>query len=79
MKNKKKQKKVASTGDSAIPMTQWASNMCKHRGRFPICKNKINIRIHISGISDIKLKRTDTTLDLSQKAVQKFSLVIGLI
>ncbi len=58
----------ASLGGSVRPRTlcSWvlASQLTRERG------TKINLIIdyHRSDISEIKLKRTDTTLDLSQKA-----------
>jgi hypothetical protein len=64
------ERKVASTGGSAIPVTQWE----------PTCASAVasslNAKIRLINddpyriISDIKLKRTDTTLDLSQKAAK---------
>ncbi|KAG2570373.1 hypothetical protein PVAP13_7KG073609 [Panicum virgatum] len=46
-----------------------ASHYC---GLSPI-KNKFNIKVGYAHISDIKLIRTDTTLDLSQKAEKGMS------
>jgi len=47
----KKQSKTsvefASTGGSAIPVTQWEANMRKHSGQLPGFKNKINIRTDV--------------------------------
>jgi hypothetical protein len=68
--NDRKENDVASTGDSAIPVTQWEST-CASAAASPR-----NAKIRLINddpyriISDIKLKRTDTTLDLSQKAVK---------
>jgi hypothetical protein len=67
-KRRWKNKRVASTGGSKIPVTQWeptcASTVASSR--------KLKIRLINDDpqrtISDIKLKRTVTTLDLSQKA-----------
>ena len=43
--------------------------MYKYRGCSPTCKNKYNqIDFFRRRIPEIKLRRTDTTLDLSQKA-----------
>jgi hypothetical protein len=59
-------RRQCNTGDTV------GADMRKHSGQLPDCKNKINIKKSTnSGISDIKLKRTDTTLDLSQKAVKR--------
>ena len=45
-------------------------------------KNKNNLECHRSDVSEIKLKRTDTTLDLSHRAlkmmVSMFHVVIGM-
>ena len=57
-----------------IPTTQWAegnvqARLSKTNIARMVNKNKINQKTDPSGIvSVIKLKRTDTTLDLSQKA-----------
>jgi hypothetical protein len=65
-----KKSDVASTGDSAIPVTQWESTCAS------AAANPRNAKIRLINddpyrtISDIKLKRTDTTLDLSQKAIK---------
>ena len=45
-----------------------ASTMSKPSERRPRAKNKNNLECDRSHVSEIKLKRTDTTLDLSQKA-----------
>ena len=42
--------------------------LCKHNCWVASLKNSFNIETGISSIPDIKLIRTDTTLDLSQKA-----------
>ena len=42
--------------------------LCKHNYWVASLKNSFNIETGISSIPDIKLIRTDTTLDLSQKA-----------
>jgi hypothetical protein len=42
--------------------------ICKHRGNYPKSKNRNNQCGLLRDLSEIKLKRTDTTLDLSQKA-----------
>jgi hypothetical protein len=42
--------------------------MCKHRGNHPKPKIRIITIGLLRDLSEIKLKRTDTTLDLSQKA-----------
>lgn len=62
-------KRFASQGGSVRPRTRCQESMRKHRGirrRDPKMRiiNDISRRI----ISEIKLKRTDTTLDLSQMA-----------
>ena len=44
------------------------SSMRKHRGNRTRCKNKNNLEWVLGPVSEIKLKRTDTTLDLSQMA-----------
>jgi Fe-S cluster biosynthesis and repair protein YggX len=55
-----------------IAWRQWSTKdtveifMSKLSGRSPRDKNKYNQCYHCRGISEIKLKRTDTTLDLSQ-------------
>ena len=55
----------------------WRDVQCRSHPGFPLCKhnywvaslkNSFNIETGISSIPDIKLIRTDTTLDLSQKA-----------
>jgi len=43
-------------------------DMSKPSGPSSSFKNKYNLECHRSDVSEIKLKRTDTTLDLSQKA-----------
>ena len=58
----------ASPGGSVIPGTQWVRPCTSAED--PSLKTKISI-IKIGllrDLSEIKLKRTDTTLDLSQKA-----------
>ena len=45
-----------------------SSGMRKHRGHRTRCKNKNNLEWVLGPVSEIKLKRTDTTLDLSQMA-----------
>lgn len=64
----KKRKRFASPGGSVIPGTLWMES-CASTAE-TILKPKI--RIILIGLnrdlSEIKLKRTDTTLDLSQKA-----------
>jgi hypothetical protein len=43
-------------------------SMCKHSGFSAKDKNKFNLDAILRLLPEIKLKRTDTTLDLSQKA-----------
>ena len=43
-------------------------NMSKPRGLNAVDKNKFNLDAFLGKLPEIKLKRTDTTLDLSQKA-----------
>ena len=69
-RNAMKTELVASPGSSVIPGTQWAAASCAsaeetapERPKMRIIKDRV-----IDHISDIKLIRTDTTLDLSQKA-----------
>jgi hypothetical protein len=69
---KSKKQEFASTSGSVRPVTQcretWASPEISLR------RTKINlIKADLGRISEIKLKRTDTTLDLSQKALEKQS------
>jgi len=42
------------------------ASICKQRGKPPGGKNKNNLDAKRISLSEIKLKRTDTTLDLSQ-------------
>jgi hypothetical protein len=62
---KKRKKEFASPGDSVIPGTLWVKT-CASTEAFSL---KPKIRIITIGLlrdlSEIKLKRTDTTLDLS--------------
>ena len=61
-------KKVASPGDSVIPGTLWAESCASTEDTALRPKMRIiNVEFHRT-LSEIKLKRTDTTLDLSQKA-----------
>lgn len=48
--------------------------LCKHNCWVASLKNSFNIETGISSIPDIKLIRTDTTLDLSQKAEKGMNL-----
>ena len=65
----KKTIRFASPGGSVIPGTQWAESCASteeiHPGQPKI--GIINVGL-LRDLSEIKLKRTDTTLDLSQKA-----------
>ena len=62
-------KKVfASTGGSVIPVTQWPRSCASTEDRVRDTKISIIIDWFLRTISEIKLIRTDTTLDLSQKA-----------
>jgi hypothetical protein len=65
---RKKNKKVASTGGSAIPVTQWEPTCASAAASSRDAKIRLINDDPYRTISDIKLKRTDTTLDLSQKA-----------
>jgi len=65
---------VASTGGSAIPVTQWESTCASTAANSRGSKIRLILEPIYYRISDIKLKRTDTTLDLSQKAVEGKSL-----
>jgi len=61
----KESRRFASTGGSEIPVTlcQWtcaSTEVASTR-----CKNKFNLDYDRSQIPEIKLERTDTTLDLS--------------
>ena len=58
----------ASAGGSAIPTTLCPETIGKPRGLRADSKNKNNLECLRRDVSEIKLKRTDTTLDLSQKA-----------
>ena len=60
---------VASTGDSAIPVTRWEPTCTSAEADSQNVKISITKNCHyFNDISAVKLKRTDTTLDLSQKA-----------
>jgi hypothetical protein len=61
-------KQVASTGGSAIPVTQWEPTCASAAASSRKPKIRLINDDPYRTISDIKLKRTDTTLDLSQKA-----------
>lgn len=62
-------KKVfASTRGSVSLVTQWKEACTSTETSFPSTKINSIFDFHRSEISEIKLKRTDTTLDLSQKA-----------
>jgi hypothetical protein len=66
----KKSKTVASTGGSAIPATQWGPTCASAAASLRGAKIRLINDDPYRTISDIKLKRTDTTLDLSQKAIR---------
>jgi hypothetical protein len=62
------EKKVASPGGSVIPGTQWAGSCASTAETARRPKIRIITIGLLRDLSEIKLKRTDTTLDLSQKA-----------
>jgi len=59
---------LASTGGSVIPVTQCQQSCASTEGCRRAAKIGIILEYPLEGLSEIKLKRTDTTLDLSQKA-----------
>ena len=60
---------VASTGSSARPVTRWETTCTSAEADSRSVKISITKNCHhFDDISAVKLKRTDTTLDLSQKA-----------
>ena len=58
----------ALLGGSVSPRTQWSSVQASLGTELRIAKIGIILDLSRRIISEIKLKRTDTTLDLSQKA-----------
>jgi hypothetical protein len=58
----------ASPGGSVIPGTLWAESCASTEETAPRTKIRIITIGLLRDLSEIKLKRTDTTLDLSQKA-----------
>lgn len=58
----------ASPGGSVIPGTLWAESCASTEETAPKSKIRIITIGLLRDLSEIKLKRTDTTLDLSQKA-----------
>ena len=61
----------ASLGGSVRPRTLCSEVLASQLTLERRTKIGLNIDSHRSDISDIKLKRTDTTLDLSQKAARE--------
>ena len=61
-------KVFASPGGSVIPGTQWVASCASTEDAARSPKIRIITISLLRGLSEIKLKRTDTTLDLSQKA-----------
>ncbi|ROT41533.1 hypothetical protein SODALDRAFT_121899 [Sodiomyces alkalinus F11] len=64
----------ASPGGSVIPGTLWARPCASTEGLARRPKIRLITIGLLRDLSEIKLKRTDTTLDLSQKATGKCSL-----
>ena len=60
--------KFASPGGSVIPGTLWAGSCASTEEAALLPKIGIITIGLLRDLSEIKLKRTDTTLDLSQKA-----------
>ena len=64
----KKRREFASPGGSVIPGTLWAESCASTEETAQKPKIRIITIGLLRDLSEIKLKRTDTTLDLSQKA-----------
>lgn len=63
-----KKQEFASLGGSVIPRTQWMESCASTEDTIREAKIRIITNVSDRDVSEIKLKRTDTTLDLSQKA-----------
>jgi type II secretory pathway component PulJ len=68
MKNNDQRSRFASLGGSVIPRTRWMESCASTAETIRGAKIRIITIGLLRDLSEIKLKRTDTTLDLSQKA-----------